>query len=132
MTTRDWCSASRTPAARAGSTVDALVAAIDIAPTIVQFAATDAGAHIQGTAFLPLLTGASARGAGRRSVFIEHYSDDRPMPCVLDADYRAIRTDRYKLIHWVRHPEFDELYDLAADPREDRNIIAEHGIHALV
>jgi hypothetical protein len=54
------------------------------------------------------------------------------MPWVLDADYRAIRTHRHKFIPWVQHPEFDELYDLATDPREERNIINESRSKTLV
>ena len=40
--------------------------------------------------------------------------------------YKAVRTDRHKLIHWVnrgRAGELDELYDLDADPFELRNRI---------
>jgi arylsulfatase A-like enzyme len=37
-------------------------------------------------------------------------------------DYRAIRTGRYKYIHWVQHPEQDELYDLESDSLELRNL----------
>lgn len=40
--------------------------------------------------------------------------------------------DRHKLIHWVQHPEFDELYDLKVDPREERNVIKEPNNHRLV
>jgi arylsulfatase A-like enzyme len=40
--------------------------------------------------------------------------------------YKAIRTERYKLIHWVnrgRDGELDELYDLEKDPFELKNLI---------
>jgi arylsulfatase A-like enzyme len=40
--------------------------------------------------------------------------------------YKAIRTERYKLIHWVnrgRDGELDEFYDLEKDPFELRNLI---------
>jgi N-acetylglucosamine-6-sulfatase len=40
-------------------------------------------------------------------------------------DYRAVRTDRYKLIHWIQHPEEREVYDLQEDPFEMRNLINE-------
>jgi arylsulfatase A-like enzyme len=39
--------------------------------------------------------------------------------------FRAIRTDRYKYIHWVnraRNGELDELYDLQKDPYELINL----------
>jgi len=70
-----------------------------------------------------------ARRAHRPSVLIENYSDDRPFPGVLDADYRAIRTDRHKLIHWIQHPEFDELYDFSTDTRRQS---ARRSLHAVV
>lgn len=41
----------------------------------------------------------------------------------MDMDYRAIRTDRYKYIHWMQHPDENELYDLVEDPFEMRNVI---------
>ena len=48
--------------------------------------------------------------------------------------YKAVRTDRYKLIHWVnrgRAGELDELYDLEKDPWELKNLIASRA-HAAV
>ena len=41
----------------------------------------------------------------------------------MDMDYRAVRTDRYKLIHWMQHPGEQELYDLREDPYEMHNLI---------
>ena len=41
--------------------------------------------------------------------------------------YKAVRTDRYKYIHWVNRGcagELDELYDLERDPWELKNLIA--------
>jgi N-acetylglucosamine-6-sulfatase len=113
-------------------TIDALVSSIDIAPTILQFGGGKIGEQIQGISFLPLLTRAGARTTKRASVLIENFSDDRPYPWVLDADYKAIRTDRHKLIHWIQHPEFDELYDLKTDPREERNVIGDRDNRGLV
>ena len=48
--------------------------------------------------------------------------------------YKAVRTDRYKLIHWVnrgRHGELDELYDLEKDPYELKNLIRSRA-HATI
>jgi arylsulfatase A-like enzyme len=39
--------------------------------------------------------------------------------------YKAVRTDRHKLIHWVNRDGVDELYDLEADPWELANAIAD-------
>jgi len=120
------------PTVASATTIDALVSSVDIAPTVLQFASAKVSDHVQGKSFLPLLTREQARATRRPSVLIELFGDDRPMPWVLDADYKAIRTDRHKLIHWIQHPEFDELYDLKADPREERNVINDHGNHSLV
>ncbi len=37
--------------------------------------------------------------------------------------YKAVRTERVKLIHWVNREGVDELYDLVADPSELDNLI---------
>jgi arylsulfatase A-like enzyme len=120
------------PTVRSATVVDEFVSSIDIAPSILQFGGAKIGEQIQGVSFLPLLKAGGSRATRRPYVLIENYSDDRPFPWVLDADYRAIRTERHKLIHWVQHPEFDELYDLKEDPREERNVIKEHGNRGLV
>ena len=119
------------PLVKPGSRVGALVSSIDIAPTILQLGMAWIGQQVQGTSFLPLLTNAKVRSAPRSSVLIENFSDDRPFPWVLDADYKAIRTDRHKLIHWIQHPELDELYDLGADPREEYNLLHDPRSHEL-
>jgi arylsulfatase A-like enzyme len=38
---------------------------------------------------------------------------------------KAVRTERYKLIHWVNRDGVDELYDLAHDPYELANVIGD-------
>jgi N-acetylglucosamine-6-sulfatase len=43
---------------------------------------------------------------------------------MLNMGYQAVRTDRWKLIHYVDLEGMDELYDLHADPFEVSNIIA--------
>jgi N-acetylglucosamine-6-sulfatase len=111
------------PAVHHGTTVDALVSSIDLAPSVLHFAGATIGPQIQGRSFVPLLTGGAGRSFDRSALLVENFSDDRPFPWVLDADYKAIRTQRHKLIHWIQHPELDELYDLKEDPWEDRNLI---------
>jgi arylsulfatase A-like enzyme len=37
--------------------------------------------------------------------------------------YKAVRTERHKLIHWVHKDGVDELYDLERDPYEMTNVI---------
>jgi N-acetylglucosamine-6-sulfatase len=107
--------------AGAGSQIDKLVVSVDIAPTVLQIAGAPIGDHIQGRSFVRLLQG-DARG-WRRSVLIEFYTYENPFPWLVDMDYRAIRTSRYKYVHWMQHPDEGELYNLVEDPYETRNLI---------
>jgi arylsulfatase A-like enzyme len=43
---------------------------------------------------------------------------------------RGIRTDRYKLIHYIQQPEGHELFDLEKDPEERRNLYDDTGYRA--
>ncbi|MGD2122409.1 MAG: sulfatase [Gemmatimonadota bacterium] len=106
--------------------VDDLVASVDIAPTVLEVAGAPVGDHIQGQSFLPSLMGSSA--GTRASVFVEFFTYENPFPWLLDMDYRAIRTDRYKYIHWIQFPEWGELYDLQEDPLELKNLLGEPGM----
>ena len=105
----------------AGERVDGLVSSVDIAPTVLEIAGVPVGDQIQGRSFVPLLMGDDSQA--RSSVLVEFYTYENPFPWLLDMDYRAIRTDRYKLIHWIRYPAEEELYDLQEDPFELRNLI---------
>jgi N-acetylglucosamine-6-sulfatase len=108
---------------KAGSRVHDLVICQDIAPTLIELAGGKPGAHIQGRSFLSLLNG--KRKGWRKSFLIEYWAENA-MPWLVGMTYKAIRTDRHKLIHWVNRGEageLDELYDLERDPYEMRNLI---------
>lgn len=109
------------PVVEAGSQLDALALSVDIAPTALDLAGVPVGNHIQGRSLVPLLQDNAADW--RQSVLIEFYTYENPFPWLSDMDYRAIRTDRYKYIHWMQHPDESELYDLVEDPYETRNLI---------
>jgi arylsulfatase A-like enzyme len=99
-----------------------LVLCQDIAPTFIELAGGKPGAQIQGRSLLPLL--AKKPAAWRKSVLIEYWAENA-MPWLVGMTYKAVRTDRYKYIHWVnrgRAGELDELYDLARDPFELKNL----------
>ena len=73
---------------------------------------------------LPLLGGKRTRW--RESILLEYWAENA-MPWLVGMTYKAVRTDRYKLIHWVnrgRARELDELYDLERDPHELKNLNA--------
>jgi len=45
------------------------------------------------------------------------------MTWLVNTSYKAIRTKKYKYIHWIHHQDVDELYDLSHDPYELTNLI---------
>jgi arylsulfatase A-like enzyme len=102
---------------------------VDLAPTLLELAGAPIGPHIQGRSLVALLR--ARPDDWRRSVLIEFYTYENPFPHLMDMDYRALRTERYKYIHWVRHPGLDELYDLEKDPFELRNLAADPSAAAL-
>jgi len=110
------------PRVPAGARPDGLALTVDLAPTILELAGAPVGPQIQGRSLVPLLTATSTPADWRESVLVEFYTYENPYPHLLDMDYRAIRTGRYKYIHWIKHPALDELYDLARDSLELHNL----------
>ena len=110
------------PRVAAGSRPAGLALTVDLAPTLLELAGAPVGPHIQGRSLVPLLTGSTPPAGWRESVLVEFYTYENPFPHLLDMDYRAVRTARYKYIHWVKFPGLDELYDLQADSLELRNL----------
>jgi N-acetylglucosamine-6-sulfatase len=106
----------------AGSTVEAVVANIDIAPTMLAAAGLEAPDHMAGSDFLPL---ACDPKAPWRNEFLYEYYWERNFPQT--PTVHALREDRYKYIHFHGIWDLDELYDLAADPQENNNLLAQPG-----
>lgn len=110
------------PLVKAGAVRDQLVICQDIAPTFIELAGGKPGPQVQGRSMIPLFR--SARAKLRSSVLVEYWAE-QAMPWLVGMTYKAIRTDRYKYIHWVNRGvagELDELYDLDADPWELKNL----------
>jgi arylsulfatase A-like enzyme len=119
-----------------GTVNDALVTMLDIAPTFVDLAKGNIDPRFQGRSLLPLLSG-KAPDDWRTAVFY-HYHGGFDIPAQM-----GVRTDRYKLIHFLEMPppqgtvepipysgkgsnmvkgESWEFYDLKTDPLEQRNL----------
>jgi N-acetylglucosamine-6-sulfatase len=111
------------PAVPAGSRPAGLALTVDLAPTLLDLAGVPIGSQIQGRSLLPLLRGTPS--GWRQSVLVEFYTNEQPFPHLLDLDYRAVRTSRYKYVHWMKFPDEDELYDLQRDSLERRNLAAD-------
>ena len=109
------------PVVPAGSRPEGLTVSVDLAPTVLELAGAPIGEHIQGRSLLPLLSGSDTDW--RESVLVEFYTFENPFNHLVNMDYRAVRTDRYKYVHWVKHADGDELYDLETDPYELQNRI---------
>jgi arylsulfatase A-like enzyme len=108
------------PRIRAGAEVRDMVLALDIAPTLIELAGGVPGPQIQGRSLVPLM-GGKAR-AWRKSFLVEYYSESA-WPWIVGMSYKAVRTERHKLVHWIHKDGVDELYDLARDPYETANVI---------
>lgn len=108
--------------ARAGSTPEAMVLNIDLAPTLLEIAQVKAPAAMQGRSLVPVLRGDAKNW---RTSFLVEYWSDKVFPRVANMGYHALRTDRWKYIHYLELPGMDELYDLRADPFEMMNAIGD-------
>ena len=101
----------------AATTVKEVVANIDIAPSILE-AAGLAAPPMDGRSFLPLARG--ERTPWRDTLLYQYYWE-RNFPQT--PTIHALRGARYKYIRYYGLWDTDELYDLADDPLETRNLV---------
>jgi len=102
-----------------GKTIDHVIANLDLRPTFLAAAGLAAPAGFPGRDFVPLLQGKTT--TWRDSLLYEYYWE-RNFPQT--PTIHALREQRYKYIHYHGVWDTDELFDLEADPRETRNLIA--------
>jgi N-acetylglucosamine-6-sulfatase len=76
---------------------------------------------MHGRSLVPLLRGDKVPW---RDSFLVEYFSDKVFPRMSNMGYQAVRTDQWKLIHYVDLEGMDEFYDLKADPYEMKNLIA--------
>jgi len=108
-----------------------LIICQDIAPTLIELGGGRPGPQVQGRSLKRLFD--KKKKPWRKSFLVEYWAE-QALPWLVGMTYKAVRTDRYKLIHWVnrgRAGELDELYDLEKDPWEMKNLIASRA-HAAV
>ncbi|MBL8213254.1 MAG: sulfatase [Bryobacterales bacterium] len=106
------------PGRRAGE----MVLNIDIAPTMLEMAGAKPHPQVQGRSLVPLFKGNAKNW--RRSFLCEYFYE-KQFPRI--AAWEAVRTERWKYIHYFDLSNADELYDLKADPMEMKNVIGESG-----
>jgi len=102
----------------AGRTVTQVVANIDVAPTLLELAGVPPPAGIDGHSFLALVRGEIVPW---RSEFLNVYYWEKNFP--QSPTVFALRGDRFKYTTYYGLWDCDELYDLAVDPAETRNLI---------
>ena len=102
-----------------GTTCDAMIANIDLAPTLLEIAGVKIPANVDGQSFLKRFDNPD-RGPDREALLYEYYWEYNfpQTPTTF-----ALRTPRYKLIQYHGIWDTDELYDLANDPRETDNLV---------
>ncbi len=101
-----------------GLRADALVELLDQAPTLLELAALEVPADMQGRSLLPILRGEADPRAHRDFVRSEYYD----AIWMDDASYATMYFDgRFKLVAYHNH-DLGELYDLQADPGEFANL----------
>ena len=118
------------PLIKPGTTFDQFVVSIDLAPTLLALGGARLPEKIHGRSFLPLLQG-DQTFQPRTSILIEHFSDN-VFARVKNMGYQAVRTDRWKYIHYLELPNSDELYDLKSDPYELKNLIADASLNSTL
>ena len=102
-----------------GKVLDHMILNIDLAPTFLELAGVEVPKAMQGRSWKPLLEGSAPDW--RKEFYYEYFAEKEfGSPHV-----RAIRTEQAKLIKYPNHDEWTELFDLAADPYETKNLIVD-------
>ncbi len=103
-----------------GVVIEELVQNIDIVPTVLDLLDLAQPSGLPGQSLMPLIN--RSRGWRQRPVFVETSGGGYTAnPEQYKRRYRAVRTDRWKLVHSVEEEEFT-LFDLGADPYESEDV----------
>ena len=100
-----------------GKTTDARICSIDYLPTFARVAGVDAPEEIDGIDFSSTFRGESAPERSALYWHYPHYHKGKPGGSILKGDYKLIERFEDGSL---------ELYDLANDPYEKKNLAEEH------
>ena len=105
---------------KAGEQCEALVANIDIAPTMLELAKLNIVPGMMGHSLLPLIKNPNLSNWKRSALLYEYYWEPAfpQTPTTF-----ALRTQDYKLIQYHGVWDKDELYHIKQDPNETENLI---------
>ncbi len=114
-----------------GTVSNDMVLNVDFAPTILDYAGAKQSPAMQGASFRKNLMGSTPEN-WRTEMYYRYFSNSPERPA-----HFGLRTDHYKLIKYDGLPDAEsnnpwELYDLTADPKEQKNIYDLAGQKLLV
>ncbi len=100
-----------------------MVLNIDVAPTILAMAGVPAPESMQGQNLQPLLLEPNAKG--REDWYYEHvYNTTGSRKRIPKSE--GVRTEQWKYVRYTElQPPLEQLFDLVADPREERDLISD-------
>jgi N-acetylglucosamine-6-sulfatase len=104
----------------AGSERNQNVLNIDIAPTLLDLAGVKSPTPMHGSSLLPVFRNSDAP---LRDSFLCEYFLEKFVPGV--PDWQSVSQGKWKYIHYPALTGMDELYDVSADPAEEKNVIGE-------
>ena len=105
--------------------VSDMVANVDLAATILDFAGAESVLKTQGNSLVPYVNSGKSPNK-REALMIEHLWDFDHIPAS-----EGLRTEKWKYIRYIDIDAKDELYDLVSDPGELNNL-ASNPDHAKV
>ncbi|MBB2910976.1 arylsulfatase A-like enzyme [Streptosporangium becharense] len=113
----------RGPGVRPGHVAGDLAATVDLAPTFAEIAGTRPPDFAEGRSLLPILRGTTPP-SWRRNVLLEFNRPTDPSSARQTPvpPYQGMRTERHTFVRYATG-EY-QLYDLAADPYQLRNLAA--------
>jgi arylsulfatase A-like enzyme len=113
----------RLPARLRGVRRSQMTLNIDLAPTMLSLGGVPVPARMQGRDLGPLLSGRP--GQWRQDWYYEHTFMPKP-PSLPIARSEGVRCERWKYIRYIDEtPPYEQLFDLANDPQERRNLAGE-------
>jgi len=93
---------------------------VDLAPTFLALAGVSPPENMHGRSLLPLLQGTAKEW--RKSILFEYFGD---IAHPRTPNWQAVRTARWKYVHYTDIKGMDEIYDLQEDPYELKNRIGD-------
>jgi N-acetylglucosamine-6-sulfatase len=103
---------------KGGTTVDKMVANIDIAPTVMEAMGLEKPPHMDGESFISLAQG---KDVSWRDYFLYVYYWEKNFP--QSPTVFSLRSDKFKYTTYYGLWDTDEFFDIQADPMEQKNLI---------